>query len=104
MISVEAARAYILKHFQPLAAERVPLLEGLDCALAEDIVSDLDIPPFDNSAMDGYAVRAEDITRASAQNPVRLRVAADLAAGYVPTTAVEPGYAVRIMTGAVVPP
>lgn len=104
MISLEDARAYILKHFHPLETERVELLDALDRVLAEDIVSEINVPPHDNSAMDGYAVRAEDIAGASAQNPIRLRVLADLGAGYVPDTPVEPGSAIRIMTGAVVPP
>ncbi|MBI4672460.1 MAG: molybdopterin molybdotransferase MoeA [Chloroflexi bacterium] len=104
MISVEEARAYILKHFHPLETERVELLEALDRVLAEDIVSDINVPPHDNSAMDGYAVCAEDIAGASLQNPIRLRVLADLGAGYVPNTTVEPGSAIRIMTGAVIPP
>lgn len=104
MISVEEARAYILSHFKPLEPERVPLLEALDRVLAEDVVSPLEVPPFNNSAMDGYAVRAEDIRAASADHPVRLTVSADLAAGHVPTLPVESGTAVRIMTGAVVPP
>jgi molybdopterin molybdotransferase len=104
MISVEEARAYVLKHFKPLEPEQVPMLQALDRALAEDIVSDLNLPPFANSAMDGYAVRAEDIRAASKQTPVRLQVVADLAAGYMPTTPVESGMAVRIMTGAVLPP
>ncbi len=104
MISVEQARSYILGHFHPLELERVPLLEALNRVLAEDVVSPLDVPPHDNSAMDGYAVRAEDIRGASPQNPVQLRVIADLGAGYVPTAAVGRGTAVRIMTGAVVPP
>lgn len=104
MISVEEARAYILKHFKPLEPESVPLLEALDRVLAADIVAPLNIPPFDNSAMDGYAVRAEDVAGATRERPVRLRVIADLAAGYMPSVTVEPGTAVRIMTGAVVPP
>lgn len=103
MISVEEAREYILKHFKPLEAESVPILVALDRALAEDIVSGLSLPPFANSAMDGYAVRAEDIAGASADHPVALTVVADLAAGHMPSLAVEPGSAVRIMTGAVLP-
>ncbi len=104
MISVEEAREYILKHFQPLAAETVPLLDALDRVLAEDVVSPINVPPHDNSAMDGYALRAEDIRSASPQSPIRLRVVADLGAGYVPDTVVQPGTAIRIMTGAVIPP
>jgi molybdopterin molybdotransferase len=104
MISVEEARAYVLKHFKPLEPEQVPILQALDRALAEDIVSDLDLPPFANSAMDGYAVREEDVRTASKLTPVTLRVVADLAAGYMPRLPVERGMAVRIMTGAVLPP
>jgi molybdopterin molybdotransferase len=104
MISVEEARAYILKHFAPLEPERVPLLEALDRVLVEDIVSPLNVPPHDNSAMDGYAVRAQDIVGASTSNPIRLKVIGDLGAGYVPETAIGTGTAIRIMTGAVIPP
>ncbi|MGB8644102.1 MAG: gephyrin-like molybdotransferase Glp [Anaerolineae bacterium] len=104
MISVEQARAYILAHFKPLEPERVPILDALDRVLVEEIVSDLDVPPFPNSSMDGYAVRAEDIRGAGGATPVRLRVVADLAAGYEPDVAVEAGTAIRIMTGAVLPP
>lgn len=104
MISVEDARAYILKHFAPLEAERVDLVDALGRVLAEDVVSPINVPPHNNSAMDGYAVRADDIRGASAQNPVRLLVVADLAAGYVPNAEVTQGTAIRIMTGAVLPP
>jgi molybdopterin molybdotransferase len=69
----------------------------------EDIVSGIDIPPLDNTAMDGYAVRAADTAGASAGRPVLLRVTGELAAGYVFAGSVEPGAAVRIMTGAPVP-
>jgi molybdopterin molybdotransferase len=104
LISVEEASAYILKHFHPLEAERVPILDALDRVLAEDIVADIDVPPFENSAMDGYAVRAEDIASASPQQPVTLHVIGDVAAGYIAPRAVEPGTAMRIMTGAPLPP
>ncbi len=104
MISVEDARAYILKHFAPLESERVELLDALDRVLAEDVVSPINVPPHNNSAMDGYAVRAEDIVGASRANPVRLRVVADLGAGYVPDAEVTQATAIRIMTGAVIPP
>src|SRR6187401_2563753 len=104
MISVEEARAYILKHFAPLEAEQVDLLDALDRVLTEDIVSPINVPPHNNSAMDGYAVRAEDIRGASKTSPVRLAVIADLGAGYVPDARVEAGTAIRIMTGAVAPP
>jgi molybdopterin molybdotransferase len=104
MISVEEAREFILKHFKPLEPERVPILEALDRVLAQDIISDVSLPPFNNSAMDGYAVRAEDIEGADEATPMTLRVIGDLAAGYMPTQTVENGTALRIMTGAVLPP
>lgn len=104
MISVEEARAYILQHFVPLELEYVELLDALDRVLAQDIISPINVPPHNNSAMDGYAVRAADIVGASAQSPTRLRVVADLGAGYVPDVSVGPGTAIRIMTGAVIPP
>ncbi len=103
MISVEEASAYILKHFQPLEPERVPILEALDRVLVEDIVADINIPPFNNSAMDGYAVRAEDIASASSGHPVTLRVIGDVAAGHTAQRAVERSTAMRIMTGAPLP-
>lgn len=104
MISVEEARAYILQHFAPLESQDVDLLDALDRVLARDVVSPINVPPHNNSAMDGYAVRVADITGASPYNPRRLRVVADLGAGYVPNARVEPGTAIRIMTGAVIPP
>ena len=104
MISVDEALAYILKHFRPLEAERVPLLESLDRVLVEDVVSDMNVPPFDNSAMDGYAVIAADIANAAPDHPVTLRVIGDVAAGYTAPRAVERGTAMRIMTGAPLPP
>jgi molybdopterin molybdotransferase len=103
VISVEEALAYILKHFQPLEPERVTLLDALDRVLTEDIVSDINVPPFNNSAMDGYAVRAQDIAGATKEKPVTLRVIGDVAAGYVAERTVEPGTAMRIMTGAPLP-
>ncbi|MDE3091140.1 MAG: molybdopterin molybdotransferase MoeA [Chloroflexota bacterium] len=103
LISVEEALAYILKHFYPLEAERVPMLDALDRALAEDVVADINVPPFDNSAMDGYAVRAQDIASASSHQPVTLRVIGDVAAGHTSQRSVERGTAMRIMTGAPLP-
>jgi molybdopterin molybdotransferase len=102
-ISVEDALAEILKHFQPLESEPVPLLESLGRVLSKDVVSRMNVPPFNNSAMDGYAVRAEDIANASRERPVTLRVIGDLAAGYTAEKAVEPKTAMRIMTGAPLP-
>ncbi len=102
-ISVEDALATILEHFQPLESERVPLLGSLDRVLSKDVVSDINVPPFNNSAMDGYAVRADDIAGASTDKPATLRVIGDLAAGHTTQKAVEPKTAMRIMTGAPLP-
>lgn len=104
MISVEEARDRILSFFSRLEPVRVPLLDALGQVIAEDVVAPFDIPPLDNTAMDGYAVRAEDTTGATQSSPRELRVIADLAAGYVLDTPVGPGEAVRIMTGAPIPP
>jgi molybdopterin molybdotransferase len=98
-LSVEEARERILATVHILEPERVPVLEAIDRVLAEPVASDRDIPPLDNSAMDGYAVRGADV----AQAPARLRVIGEIAAGYVSELAVEPGTALRIMTGAPVP-
>lgn len=104
MLSVEEARERILSHFAPLPAEEVPISEALALTLAEDVRSPLDVPPVDNSAMDGYAVRWEDIRGASPASPRVLRVIGMVAAGQVPSQPVVPGTAIRIMTGAAIPP
>jgi len=104
MLEVEDAVARFLSHFKPLEPERVPVLEALDRVLAEDVVAGMDIPPLANTAMDGYAVRCDDTGGARPDAPRRLRVVADLAAGYVLDRPVQPGTSVRIMTGAPIPP
>lgn len=103
MISVEEAAQIILERFQPLEAEEVDILEGLGRVLAEDVYSDVDIPPFDNSAMDGYALQSVDTRGGSKETPARLRVVANVAAGHTTDVLVEPGTAIRIMTGAPMP-
>ena len=103
MISVEEAYERIMAHFQALGPEEVELLDSLHRVLAEDVYSDIDIPPFANSAMDGYAVRSQDVVGASVENPVVLRVIGNLAAGYTINVSLEQGTAVRIMTGAPLP-
>ena len=104
MLSVEEARSRILAHFRPLEPERIPILEALGRVLAEDVTAEMDIPPLPNTAMDGYAVRIADTENASPDHPARLKVVADLAAGYVLDEPLQPGTAVRIMTGAPIPP
>ena len=103
MLSVEEALQRVLSHFHVLEAEPVLILEALGRVLAEDVRAEADIPPHANTAMDGYALQAADTLGASVEKPRRLRVIADLAAGYVAERQVTPGTAIRIMTGAPIP-
>ena len=103
MITVEEASEQVLSRIPVLEPERVSLLDALGRVLAEDVVSDIDVSPFDNSAMDGYAVRAADVAGASADAPVVLGVLEHIPAGVAPTLAIGPGQASRIMTGAPMP-
>ena len=103
MISVEEALERVLSYVNLLEAEEKPILDALGQVVVDDVVSDINIPPLDNTAMDGYAVRAADTVAASERAPVTLRVVGELAAGYVFDGVVEAGTAVRIMTGAPMP-
>ncbi len=103
MISVEQALDKILSCIDVLGEEQRPILDAMGQVLAEDIYSTIDIPPLDNSAMDGYAVRSEDTRGASRQSPRFLRVIDTVIAGSIPKCGVEPGTAIRIMTGAPIP-
>jgi molybdopterin molybdotransferase len=103
MILVEEALLHILGKISRLGPERIPILQALGRVLAENIFASRNIPPWDNSAMDGYAVRAEDILSTSKEKPVVLRVLGDLPAGKVFKGRGEAGEAVRIMTGAPLP-
>jgi molybdopterin molybdotransferase len=103
MISVEEALERILSYFQRLEPEERPLTDALGQVLAEDLAAGFDIPPLDNTAMDGYAVRAADTEGAGEAHPVRLPVIGELAAGYIFEGEVTVGTAVRIMTGAPIP-
>ncbi|HJU11282.1 MAG TPA: gephyrin-like molybdotransferase Glp [Candidatus Binataceae bacterium] len=100
MISVDQALQIVLDNVAPLGIERVHILEALTRVLAEEIHSPRDIPGFDNSAMDGYAVRAADIRAASESNPVKLKVLETVGAGAMPSVRIGAGQAVRTMTGA----
>lgn len=102
-LSVEDARERILDACSPLPAESVQIREALGRALAEDVASRVDHPPWNNSAMDGFAVRASDVAGASADSPVVLPVVDDVPAGAFPAGPLAPGTAVRVMTGAPVP-
>ncbi len=103
MISVEQARDRILSSIRVNQPVEVPLTDSLGRVLAEDIVADIHIPPFDNSAMDGYALLSADTREAEETNPVRLEVLEDLPAGYVARRSLVAGQAIRIMTGAPMP-
>jgi molybdopterin molybdotransferase len=103
MLTVEEALKKILAEVHVLEAESVPIMESLGQVLAEDIISNINVPPRDNSAMDGYAVRAEDTKGASKKTPVTLKVIDTVIAGGISQKVVTPGTAIRIMTGASLP-
>src|SRR5207302_5250503 len=93
----------ILAEITPLLATSVPLAEALGLVLAQSVIAQEDMPPFANSAMDGFALLSRDSQPRNGQPP-RLRITGEVAAGYVADSAVEEGTAMRIMTGAPVPP
>ena len=99
MLTVEQALEQILSRVTPLPTERVPILSALGRALAEPIISGREIPPWPNSSMDGYAIRAAD----SRTTPARLTVVGTVTAGAMPTRDVRAGEAIRIFTGAPLP-
>ena len=103
MLTVEEARKRMLDTISVLPSEKRSILDCLGYVLAEDIYAAEHIPPFDNSAMDGFAVIAEDVQSASEGAPVNLSVIETIAAGYAPAKRVERGQAARIMTGAMMP-
>jgi molybdopterin molybdotransferase len=105
LLALEDARAQVLAAIPAaLPAETVALADSLGRVLAADVVAATDLPPWDNSAMDGYAVRAADVAGATEAAPVTLCVAGEAAAGNASGTAVAPGLALRIATGAPMPP
>jgi molybdopterin molybdotransferase len=103
-VSASEAQRLILEAIPLIGPETVPIPAALGRVLAEPIVAARDLPPADNSAMDGYAVRAADLAGASAERPLRLRVAFEVAAGARATQRVGAGEAARILTGAPLPP
>lgn len=104
MIGPEEARAHVLERVPRLAPSNVPLTEAVGCVTAEAVTAGDPIPSFDNTAMDGYALRAADVAAANEAGPARLEVIGTLAAGSGERPEVGEGQAVRIMTGAPVPP
>ena len=103
MISVEDAREKILEHFVTLDSKSVHILDSMGLVVSESIKSPLNIPPFNNSAMDGYAVISEDTKLASSDHVVNLKILETIKAGSVPSEKVIKGTASRIMTGAPIP-
>lgn len=101
---VEEAQQRVLQEITPLGEEEVALADAHGRVLREDVTAAEDVPAADNSAMDGYAVRADDLTSASQSNPARLRVIADIGADSDARVTVSAGTAARIMTGAPIPP
>lgn len=99
MITVDQALGIVLDHVEPLGTEAVAIEQAHRRILAEDVLSDIDLPPFDRARMDGYAVRASDVSAA----PVTLRVIGEIAAGVQFEPEVNAGEAVKIFTGAPVP-
>jgi molybdopterin molybdotransferase len=103
LLSVEAAREAILAEVVPVGSERVTVPAALGRITAELVSARVSLPPWANSAMDGYAVRAADTTAATERAPVELRVVGDIPAGAAPRVALSPGTAARIATGARLP-
>lgn len=105
LVTIEEAKMIINQNFKtsPLGVEEVRLLEAFNRVLAEDVVAQLDIPPFNRSTVDGYAVRSEDTFGADENKPVRVKLIGVANVGEVPKTSVKPGTAVEIMTGAPMP-
>jgi len=103
LLSVNEARERILSQLHPVTTEALPLAECANRVLAQGIAAANDLPLFDNSSMDGFAVRAADVVNAAATSPRSLRVVADIPAGSHPTVSLAQGEAARIMTGAQLP-
>jgi molybdopterin molybdotransferase len=101
--SMQAHRQYLLSCVSPLRAFPQHILDAVGLNICEDIVAAISLPRFDNSAMDGYAVRAEDVADASQEAPLSLPVVGEIAAGKAAVHRLSPGTAMKIMTGAPVP-
>ncbi len=102
-VRVDEAQTIVLDCVQPGAVEKVALVDALHRVIAEDVIAPRDIPPHNNSAMDGYAVQHRDVDRATQDNPAGLKVLQVLPAGLQPEHVVESGTAIKIMTGAPMP-
>ena len=107
MLSVKDAETIIFNHVRPLNQEHdlevVDLLTAFHRILATPVISSLDFPHWDNSAMDGFAVRYEDVQNSNSENPTILEVVEEIPAGYEPKITIKSGQAARIFTGAIIP-
>jgi len=103
MLSVEEAREKILHEFNSLDEVRISLNDSLSCVISKDIISNISVPPWNNSAMDGYAIILEDVKNASDKNIIYLDVIEKIAAGELPEKKIISGQSARIMTGAPIP-
>ena len=103
MLSVEDAREKILSKFKILNPVQINILESVGSVISEDIISEINVPPLDNSAMDGYAVIKNDLLKADDENIIYLDVIEEIPAGTIPKLSLSPGQASRIMTGAPIP-
>lgn len=103
LLAVDDALNRILNQIFPLKAEIIPLLAGYNRIVAQDIIAPVSLPPFPNSSMDGYAIRAEDVTTATKDTPVTLKMVMDIPAGTFPQGKIGAGECARIMTGAPIP-
>jgi molybdopterin molybdotransferase len=103
MISIEEAKRLIWNKTPVLKKEKIEIIDSLGRVIAEDIISDFDIPPFDRSAMDGFAIISDDTFSASKENPVLLEVIGEIKAGDFKNFKIEKGKAISIMTGAKIP-
>jgi molybdopterin molybdotransferase len=103
LMSVSEAQKRLLSFFSPLDVEKVPLDHSAGRTLAENIHSTMDLPPFSNSSMDGFAVHSADVGGADSDHPVTLQVSADIPAGTISVNPLPTGKSARIMTGAPVP-
>jgi len=104
LVPFDQVRAAVLERLRPLPAREVPLGDALGCVLADDVTAAEDLPPFANSAMDGFAVRAADLAGASDHAPIALEVTGEVFAGTARLPTVQAGGAARIMTGGPLPP
>ena len=103
MLTVEEAREKILSQFNPLEEVSLDIDNALGCVISKDIISTFSVPPWNNSAMDGYAIIHQDVKNASEENLIYLKVIEEIAAGELPEKKISSGLASRIMTGAPIP-